>query len=50
MPSKSSTTIHVKNIQNLVIEFYKYLYGPSASIMKDGFTKRILRYNFEVVE
>ena len=47
MLSKSNdTTIHVKNIQKLMIEFYKYLYGLSALIMKEVFTKRILKYNF----
>ena len=46
MLSKSNdTTIHVKNIQKLMIEFYKYLYGPSAPIIKEVFTKRILKYN-----
>ena len=46
MLSKSNdTTIHVKNIQKLMIEFYKYLYGLSAPIMKEVFTKRILKYN-----
>ena len=46
MLSKSNdTTIHVKNIQKLMIEFYKYLYGLSTPIMKEGFTKRILKYN-----
>ena len=35
MLSKSNdTTIHVKNIQKLVIEFRKYLYGLSTPIMK----------------
>ena len=44
--SKSkNTTIHVKNIQKLMTEFYKYLYGLSAPIMKEVFTKRILKYN-----
>ena len=28
-----------------MIEFYKYLYGPSAPIMKEVFTKRTLKYN-----
>ena len=36
-------TIHVKNIQKLMIEFYKYLYGLSASIMKEAFIKRLLK-------
>ena len=51
MLSKSNdTTIHVKNIQKLMIEFYKYLYGRSAVIMKDIFTKRILSITFEIVD
>ena len=37
--------INGKNIQNLMIEFCKYLYGFSAPIMKEVFTKRILKYN-----
>ena len=46
MLSKSNhTNIHVKNIRKLMIEFYKYLYGLSAPIMKDSFTKRIIKYN-----
>ena len=48
MISKSNdTTIHVKNIQKCMIEFYKYLYGLSAPIMKEVFTKRLLKYNFQ---
>ena len=44
MLSKSNnTTVHVKNIQKLMIEFYKYLYGLLAPIMKEVFTKRLLR-------
>ena len=47
MLSKSNnTTIHVKNIQNMMIEFYKYLYGLLAPIMKEVFTKRFLKWNF----
>ena len=34
-----------KNIQKLIIEFYKYLYGLSAPMMKEVFTKRLLKYN-----
>ena len=30
----NDTTIHVKNIQKLIIELYKHLYGLSAHIMK----------------
>ena len=46
MLSKSSvTTIHVKNIQKSMIEFYKYLYGLSAPIMKEVFTDKLLNYN-----
>ena len=28
-----------------MIEFYKHLYGLSAPIMKEVFTKRVLKYN-----
>ena len=46
MLSKSNdTTIHVKNIQKLMIKLYKHLYGLSASIMKKVFTNRPLKYN-----
>ena len=46
MLSKSNnTTIHVKSIQKLMIEFYKYHYGYSAPIMKEVFTKRLLKNN-----
>ena len=46
MLSKSNdTTIPVKNIQKLMIELYKYLYGLSAPIMKEVLTKRLLMYN-----
>ena len=46
MLSKSNdTTIHAKNIQKLMIEFYNYFYGLSAPIMKEVFTKRLLKYN-----
>ena len=41
----NDTTIHVKNIQKLIIEFYKYLYGLSDPIIKEFFAKRILKYN-----
>ena len=40
MLSKSNdATIHLKKLQNLMIEFCKYLYGLSAPIMKEVFTK-----------
>ena len=39
MPSKNNdTTIGVKKIQKLIIEFCKYLYGLSAPIMKEIYT------------
>ena len=45
MLSKSNnTTRHVKNIQKLMIQFYKYLDGL---IMKEVFTKRLLKYNLQ---
>ena len=44
--SKSNdTTIHVNNIQKLIIEFYKYLYSHPVPIMKEAFAKRVFRYN-----
>ena len=44
MLSESNTTIiHVKISKKLVIEFYKHLNNFSASIMKEVFTKRILK-------
>ena len=46
----NDTTIPVKNIQKLMIEFYKYLYGLSAPITKGVFTKRFLEYHFKVVK
>ena len=46
--SKSNdTAMHVKNIQKLIIEFYKYLYTLSSPIMKEAFTKRIVKYNLQ---
>ena len=45
LSKKNDTTIHVKHIQKLMTELYKYLYGLSAAIMKDVFTKRLLQYN-----
>ena len=48
MLSKSNdTTIDVKNIQKLMTKFYEYLYGLSAIIMKEVFTKSILKYNLQ---
>ena len=43
LPKSKDTTIHVKNIQKFMIEFYKYLYGLLAPIMKGVFTKRLLK-------
>ena len=45
LSESNHTKIHVKNIRRLMTEFYKYLYGLSAPIMKDFFTKRIIKYN-----
>ena len=48
MLSKSNdTALHLKNIQRFMIEFHKYPYGLSSPIMKDVFTKRILKYNLQ---
>ena len=45
LSKNNGTTIHAKNIQKLMIEFYKSLYSLSAPIMKDFFTKRMLKHN-----
>ena len=45
LAKSNDTTIHIKNIQKLMIEFCKYHYGLSAPIIKEVFTKRILKYN-----
>ena len=45
LPKSNDTTIHLKNTQKLMIEFYKYLYGLSAPMMKEVYIKRILKYN-----
>ena len=48
MLSKSNdTTIPVKNIQKLIIKFYKYLYGLTTTRMKEMFIKRLLKYNLQ---
>ena len=36
-----------KNIQKLITEFYKHHYGLSAPIMKEVFTKSLLKYNLQ---
>ena len=45
LSKSSNTTFHAKIIQKLMIEFYKYLKGLSAPIMKEVFIKRINKYN-----
>ena len=45
LPKSNATIIYVKNIQKLMIEFYKYLYCLATPIMKQVFTKRIVTYN-----
>ena len=45
LSKKNDTTIHVKDIQKVMTELYKYLYGLSAAIMKEFFTERLLQYN-----
>ena len=48
MLSKSNdTTLHLKNIQRFMIEFHKYPNRLSSPIMKEVFTKRILKYNLQ---
>ena len=39
--------IHVKNVQKLMIEFYKYLYDLSPPIMTVDFTNGILKYKLQ---
>ena len=49
--SKSNdTTIHVKNIEKLMIEFYKYLYSLLAPTMEKVIQKDSLRATYEVKE
>ena len=43
----NDSTIHVKNIRKLMIEFCKHLYGLSAPIMKEAFSKRVFKYNLQ---
>ena len=51
MLSKCNDTItHVKIIQKLMTEFYKYVYGLSAPIRKTFLQKLPLSVTFEVVE
>ena len=46
MLSKSNDiTSHVKNIQELMIKFCKYLDGLLAPTMKEVFSRKILKYN-----
>ena len=45
LSKNNDTTIHVKNIQNLMIEFGKYIYGLWAAVIKEVFAKTILKYN-----
>ena len=47
LSESNDTTIHVKGIQILMIEFYKYLYCLPAPIMKKFFSKRILKCNLQ---
>ena len=45
--NSNGTVIHVKNVQKLMIEFNKYLYGLSAPIMNKNCTKRVIKYNLQ---
>ena len=40
LAKSNDTTIQIKNIQKLMIEFCKYHYGLSAPIIKEVFTPR----------
>ena len=43
----NNATIHVKNIEKMMIAFYKYYYGVLDPIMKEVFAKRLLKYNLQ---
>ena len=45
LASINDTTTHVKKIQKLMIDVYVCLNGLSATILKDIFTKIMLKYN-----
>ena len=44
----NDTNAHVKKEQKLMKEFFKYLYGLSAPIMKEIFSKRST--TFQIIE
>lgn len=48
LSESNDTTIHVKNIQKLMNEFCKYLYGLLDPKMKGFFTKGILKYSLVI--
>ena len=45
LSKNNDTTIHVKNIQDLMIEFDKHIYGLLGTVKNEVFKKRILKYN-----
>ena len=42
-----NANIHVKNIKKLMIKFHKYLYRLLATIIKEVFRKRTVKYNLQ---
>ena len=51
MPSKrKDTTIHIKNIQKVTIEFHKFPFDLLILIIKEVLTKRVLKYNLRSFE
>ena len=45
--SISFQILQLPTIQKLKTEFWRYLCGLSAPVMKEIFTKRVLKYNFQ---
>ena len=43
-----TTVVNVRNIQKLMTEFFKCLDGLSPAIMKEIFTKRVLKCNLRL--
>ena len=47
LSESNDTTIRVKDVPKLMIEFCKYLHGLSTFIIEEVFTKTILNYNLQ---
>ena len=48
LSQKNNTTIHVKNIQKLMVKLYKYHDAFLGPIMNGTFTKMFVKYNFPI--